>query len=136
MLAARRGRGDCVDLAIDWSRRCELMRHQTLLNVVRLAVGHVGAVVLPMESNVAVDRARIDYSLHRTLDVRAVRQVVGELIGANLAASTSPGSDGAPVWQVDGWPPIRCAGAHVERLGEIGPVSLCVKPTGSSGVRL
>jgi hypothetical protein len=76
------------------------------------------------------------HPLHRTLDVRAVRQVVGELVAANLATSTSPGSDGAPVWQVDGWPPIRCAGVHVERLGEIGPVSLCVKPTGSSGVRL
>ncbi len=112
------------------------MRHHTLLNVVQLAVGDVGAAVLPVEINVAIDRARIDYPLHRSLDVDAIRQVADEVIAADLATSTAPGADGVPAWQVDGWPPIRCGGLHVQRLGEIGPFSLCVTPIGSSGVRV
>ncbi|HEX8104891.1 MAG TPA: alanyl-tRNA editing protein [Solirubrobacteraceae bacterium] len=128
--------GQRVSSTIDWDRRYGLMRHHTLLHLLHLVLNDAVGPVEPLGSAVAADKARIEYPLHRTVDLDAISAGICELVADDLAATAEFGGDGVRRWSIPGQQPIPCGGTHVARLGELGHISLRAKSAGRRGLRL
>ena len=120
--------GDAVTVEIDWERRYRLMRlHFAAEVVLELAYQHL-AGIKKIGAHIAADKARIDFewpepiSKSFPLFSEELRKIVAS--DRPIVSAFSDEAAQRRYWEVPGFARVPCGGTHLERTGEVGPVTL------------
>jgi Ser-tRNA(Ala) deacylase AlaX len=120
--------GDAVRVAIDWQRRCRLMRlHFAAEVVLELAYKHL-AGIRKIGAHIAADKARIDFEWPEpiTKSFSLLSEELRRIVEADRPIVSAFNDEAAQrrYWEVPGFARVPCGGTHLKRTGEVGAVTL------------
>jgi Ser-tRNA(Ala) deacylase AlaX len=132
--------GDTVEVAIDWDRRYRLMRlHLAAEIVLVLAMRHVPGIER-IGAHISEDKARLDFALPEPVTkwLSGLETGANELISADhpVISGFSDAERRRRYWEIEGFGSMPCAGTHIRRTGEIGPIRLSRKNPGKGKERI
>lgn len=131
--------GDSVTVTIDWERRLRLMRLHTAAHLVYEAFVELAGKKKVIGSNVAEDKARLDFELEGSIGdfLPQVKEKVDGWIAQGLEVRRYPDSTYADKWWFAfGDRKMPCGGTHVQKTSEIGAIALKRKNLGAGKERI
>jgi len=120
--------GDRVIMAIDWSRRYQLMRLHFAAEVILVLVYQKLKGIEKIGAHISEDKARIDFDWDENISVifPALEKEAQKIVEANLKIESafSDKVSEKRYWKIEGFSKVHCGGTHLKRTGEIGKIAI------------
>lgn len=132
--------GDPVTIAIDWTRRYQLMRLHFAAELVLELVQRRLAGIEKIGAHIAEDKARIDFR-HDGNIAQVLPEIASQadaIIRADqpIISAFSDEDRGIRYWEVAGFSRVPCGGTHLASTGEVGELVLKRKNPGKAKERI
>ena len=132
--------GDQVRMAIDWTRRYQLMRlHFAAELILELTYQQV-AGIQKIGAHIAQDKSRIDFEWHENLVplFPLLLEKAHALIAADypITSAFSDEENQRRYWEIEGFARVACGGTHLKRTEEVGEIMLKRKNVGKGKERI
>jgi Ser-tRNA(Ala) deacylase AlaX len=127
-------------MTIDWGRRYRLMRLHFAAELILALVYRAVPGIYKSGAHIAQEKARIDFDWEQNISslFPVILPQAQALITEDhpILSSFSDEAIQRRTWEILGFEKVACGGTHLQRTGEIGPISLKRKNVGKGKERI
>jgi Ser-tRNA(Ala) deacylase AlaX len=132
--------GDPVTMAIDWTRRYQLMRLHFAAEIILELVYQTLDSIEKIGAHIAQNKSRIDFKWNENISsiFPTIQDRARALIEANydIFSAYSDEANEKRYWEISGFARVPCGGTHLKKTGEVGALTLKRKNVGKGKERL